>query len=145
MSSEPSTLPRLFQILSPRGWLAVAVVSLALAALSSFTLLSNLSEGAKDRLVLGWESVLRFGKDTWRLTTGSGRRAGGAADDAANDASSVAPRALLDPDAEFVWVTRYDDTVPLGDEVVDVPPVAPRELLDPAWSGNPPPPPEHNA
>jgi len=116
--------------LSPGAWLAVAVIMALLATGSGWVLYSRLDEKGKDRLVLAYESIGPFWRETWRLTFE--RKKEGSAELAG--AIRIAPVGTLDPDASFVWVTHFSDFVSLPEDEAFPEPLAPVRLLDPEWN-----------
>lgn len=118
--------------LPPRAWLAVAVLMGMLATGSGGVLYARLSDQHKDRLVLAYESIGSFMRETWRLTVSRENRSV----EPVSDAVRVAPLGTLDPDAKFALVTDFKDLVVVSPVETAPEPVAPVRLLDPSWNPN---------
>lgn len=115
---------------SAKVWVGIAVVAAVLASGSAWVLVQQLGDGQKDRLVLAYESIMPFVRKTIQLTFYRDQKT-----NAQNlDFVYVAPVGLLDPKAEFNWVTAFEDFVSLPGENVLPDPVAPPRLLDPSWA-----------
>ena len=108
---------------SPRVWLAIAVISMLLAGGSGSILVSRLSQDQKDRLLLPYDSMGRFMRDTIRLTFKT---------DEIQKSVFVAPKRILEEAASFKWVEKYQDFVPRSEDTLPEP-KAPIRLLDPDW------------
>lgn len=115
---------------SPRVWVGIAVVASVLAGGSAWVLVQQLNDQQKDRLVLAYESIMPFVRQTIQLTFHRDQKT-----NAQNlDFVYVAPVGLLDPKAEFNWISVFEDFVSLPGENVLPDPVAPLRLLDPSWA-----------
>lgn len=118
-----SSLSRLIHQVPPRMWLTIAGASLLLAAGSAMVLVSHLGEDQKGRLVLPFDAMGRFMRDTIRLTFKTDN----------NDSVFVAPRHLLEKSTSFKWVDEYQDFTPRPEDSPPEP-IAPARLLDPDWN-----------
>ena len=118
-----SRLSRLIHHYPPRVWLAIAGVSLLLATGSTMVLVSKIGEDQKDKLVLPFDAMGRFMRDTIRLTfkTNVGR-----------ESVFVAPKRILDATVTFNWVETFRDFTPEA-EAAPPAPKAPIRVLDPDW------------
>lgn len=123
MTTAPS-FSRLIQHFSPQVWLAIALVSFLLAVGSGGFLYTQLSVDQKGELLVPYDAVSRFVRDTIRLTFKT---------DQYVESVFVAPKQILEQSASFTWVDQYQDFVPLSDEAPPEP-KAPVRLLDPQWN-----------
>lgn len=120
-------LSRLLHVLSPKGWLLVAVGSLAVATGAAWILLARV-EGPQ-RHVPGqlFDAVELFLRDTVRLTFKD------RADGMATDSVFVAPKGILQQDATFKWVENPEVIESRRVEILP-PSAAPTRLLDSDWT-----------
>ena len=119
-------LSPLIRFLSPRAWLALAILSTLLAAGSSWVLMSRIDTRSHDLPGLVFDSVERFVRDTIRLSF-TGRMKS-----SLSESVYVAPQYLLDKDATFNWLENSQD-IEARQKGSLPPPIAPLRLLDPHW------------
>jgi len=113
--------------LEPRTWLVVISMSLVLALGSGWVLLSRPSGPVTDLPLVAFDALERLIRDTIRLSFTSRMKKSGIADDV-----FVAPKGLLDKDANLRWLENSEDIEAQinGDRLL---PVAPLRLLDSQW------------
>ena len=126
MNTE-SSLPSWLNVLEPRTWLIVILMSLILAAGSGWVLLYRTNAQAADAPLHAFDLVELFIRDTIRLSFTSRSKKAGISDDV-----FVAPKGLLDKDTTFKWL---DDSQDIADSLKNsMPaPLAPPRLLDSQW------------
>jgi hypothetical protein len=118
------------QRLTPRVWLALALLMAVLASGSAWVLYSRLDDSLKDRVVLAYESIGVFMRDTWRLTVERDKPTVAPV----SDAVRVAPFGTLDPEVTFAAITQFKDFESLPENDPLPAPVAPVRVLDPHWN-----------
>jgi hypothetical protein len=121
---------RLAQRFTPRAWLALAMLMAVLALGSAWVLYLRLSDSHKDRVVLAYESIGGFVRETWRLTVERDKPTVATV----SDAVRVAPVGTLDPEVTFAAVTQFKDFESLPETDALPAPVAPLRVLDPHWN-----------
>ena len=121
---EGSVFDRLIELASPRAWLGISVLSLVMAAASTWVLISHNGRNPTDGLYSVYDAVARFARDTIRLTFKTDRKP---------VAVFVAPVGILNPKATFNWVQDYLDFRPRFEELT-AEPKAPVRLLDADWA-----------
>lgn len=119
-----SRFSRLIHHLPPRVWLGMAGVSLLLATGSAMVLFSQIDEDRKDTLILPFDAIGRFMRETIRLTFKT---------NVGQESVFVAPKRILDPKATFNWVETFRDFTPAA-EAAPPAPKAPIRVLDPDWN-----------
>jgi hypothetical protein len=100
------------------------VLSLVMAAASTWVLISHNGRNPTDGLYSVYDAVARFARDTIRLTFKTDRK---------SVAVFVAPVGILNPKATFNWVQDYLDFRPRFEELT-AEPKAPVRLLDADWA-----------
>lgn len=114
-------------LLEPRTWLVVISMSLALAVVSGWVLVSRPSGLVTDVPAQAFDSLERFIRDTIRLSFTSRMKQSGISDDV-----FVAPKGLLDKEATFQWLENSQDIEARLNSAKSLP-VAPPRLLDSQW------------
>lgn len=122
-----SALASWIHLLEPRTWLVVVSMSLILALGSGWVLVSRPSGPVAELPLVAFDALERLIRDTIRLSFTSRMKKSGISDDV-----FVAPRGLLDKDANFRWLENSEDIEAQinRDRLL---PVAPLRLLDPQW------------
>ena len=108
----------------PIHWLGISVLSLKMAAASTWVLISHNDRNPTDGLYSVYDAVARFVHETIRLTFKTDRKP---------VAVFVAPVGILNPKATFNWVQGYLDFKPRFEELA-AEPKAPVRLLDADWA-----------
>ena len=116
---------KLIHLSSPRTWLAIAAVSMVLAAGSGMVLVSRLNLNADDALVPVYDWARRFTRDTIRLTFKT--------DEGPQETVFVAPRGILEQTTVFKAVENYEDFVP-SVTTSEAKAQAPLRVLDADWT-----------
>jgi hypothetical protein len=122
-----SKLFRLLHYFSPKGWLTVAFVSMALAGGAAMLLASPVDSPERRLIRSVYDTAERFFRDTIRLTF---------KERALGDSSNsifVAPQDILDKDAQFVWIENAPD-INVQHEEPTLVSLAPARLLDSDWN-----------
>ena len=119
-----SVFYRFIELASPRAWLGISVLSLMMAAASTWVLISHNDRNPTDGLYSVYDAVARFVHETIRLTFKTDRKP---------VAVFVAPVGILNPKATFNWVQGYLDFRPRFEELA-AEPKAPVRLLDADWA-----------
>lgn len=113
-------------MLSPTGWIVVAVVSALLASGSGLLLATRGHIAPREAPGKAFDTVEQFVRDTIRLSF---------KDKLMDDTSSavfVAPRGILNQAATFKWVENTQINEPTGEEAAPII-IAPPRVLDPTW------------
>jgi hypothetical protein len=116
---------KLSQLSSPGTWLAIAAVSMVLAAGSALVLVSRLNLTADDTVVPLYDWARRFTRDTIRLTFKT--------DEGPQETVFVAPRGILEQATVFKNVENYEDFVP-NVTTSEAKVQAPSRVLDADWT-----------
>jgi hypothetical protein len=118
---------RLLHYFSPKGWLAIALVSMVLAGGASMLLASPVNSTERQFIRGIYDSVERFFRDTIRLTFKE--RALGDS----SDSIFVAPQDILDKNARFALIENVPD-INVQHEEPTLVSIAPDRLLDSDWN-----------